>query len=70
MIQKSYVRKIYRRGSIEFWRSSSLYTYSPPETLNLSEKPGILLLMDGNQEIISGSNYDSTPDVLDKMYKK
>ncbi|AUH72573.1 alpha/beta hydrolase [Legionella sainthelensi] len=42
----------------------------PPETLNLSEKPGILLLMDGNQEIISGSNYDSTPDVLDKMYKK
>lgn len=48
-----------------------LYIHIPSsEALNLSEKPGILLLMDGNEEMVGGSNYDSTPDILDRMYKK
>lgn len=46
-----------------------LYIHEPPPSLT-GDKPGILILMDGDQEIHPGEGVKSTPAILEELYKQ
>lgn len=45
-----------------------LYIHAPPPSLT-GDKPGILVLMDGDQEIHTGEGLKSTPTILEELYE-